>query len=156
MKKLVTYFSCTGFTKKFAEEIANKLNCDIKEIKPSVAYTEEDLDWTVKDSRSTIEMKDLSSRPSILKELDNLDEYDTIYVGYPIWWGKAPTIINTFLEMYDLTGKTIIPFATYHSSGIGESDKYLEPSCKGAIYKEATGFQMNDIKAIDKWLKENK
>lgn len=152
-KTLVVYFSCTGTTKKFAEEIASKINADVFEIVPETLYTEEDLDWTNQTSRSTIEMKDMSSRPKIKNTIDNIDEYDKIVVGYPIWWGKAPTIINTFLESYDLTNKTIIPFGTYHSSGIGESDKYLKPSVSNSTYIEAFGFGMTELGKIDEFIK---
>lgn len=154
MKKIVVYFSCTGYTKKMANTIKDKLNLDIFEIVPKTLYTEEDLNWMNKESRSSIEMSDMNSRPEILNKIDNIDEYDTIFIGYPIWWGKAPTIINTFLESYNLENKTIIPFATYHSSGIGESDKYLKPSCLNSNYVNATGFQMEDYDSLNNWIKK--
>ena len=146
---LVAYFSCTGYTKELAEKINLKVCGDLFEIEPMTPYTEEDLDWTKEDSRSTLEMKDPNNRPPVKNRVENMEQYDTIFVGFPIWWGKAPTIVNTFLESYDLKDKVIIPFGTYHSSGIGESDKYLEPSCKGALYRKAKGFEMNDFDHID-------
>lgn len=148
-KILVAYFSCSGYTKKLAEKLNQKVGGDLFEIEPITPYTDEDLDWTKEDSRSTLEMKDPLNRPPVKNKVENMDQYDLVFVGYPIWWGKAPTIVNTFLESYDLKDKIIIPFATYHSSGIGESDKYLEPSCKGAQYRKAKGFAMDDLDHID-------
>jgi len=134
MKNIVVYFSATGITREVAKEVSNILNCDLLEIKPKVNYTEEDLDWNNPNSRSSLEMKDLSSRPEIIKKLDNLNNYDTIYLGFPIWWGIAPTIVNTFLESYDLSNKTIITFATSGGSNIGESTSKLEVSAKNSKF----------------------
>ena len=131
-RKLVAYFSATGTTTKVAELLADAVGADIFEIQPEIPYTTADLDWHNKNSRSSIEMKDDSSRPAIASKRDNMHEYDTIFVGFPIWWYVAPTIINTFLESYDMTGKTIIPFATSGGSGIGDTNKKLTPSCSGA------------------------
>ena len=111
-KKLVAYFSASGVTKKLAERISKVVGADLYEIQPKDVYTEEDLNWMNENSRSSIEMKNKSFRPKIANKVVNMGEYDTIYVGFPIWWYVAPTIINTFLESYDLKGKTIIPFAT--------------------------------------------
>lgn len=108
-KRLVAYFSASGVTAKVAENLADAIGADIFEIQPEVPYTKADLNWMDKKSRSTIEMSDPTSRPAIAAKRDNMDEYDTIFVGFPIWWYIAPTIINTFLESYDLKGKTIIP-----------------------------------------------
>ncbi len=146
---LVAYFSCSGFTKKLAEVLNQKVNGDLFEIEPITPYTDEDLDWTKEDSRSTLEMKDPANRPPVKNKVENMDQYELIFVGFPIWWGKAPTIVNTFLESYDLKDKIVIPFATYHSSGVGETDKYLEPSCKDAKYRKAVGFEMNDLDHVD-------
>lgn len=110
-RKLVAYFSASGITAKVAETLAEAIGADIYEIEPEVPYTKADLDWTNKQSRSSIEMNNPLSRPSIAGMRDNMSDYDTIFVGFPIWWYVAPTIINTFLESYDLTGKTVIPFA---------------------------------------------
>ena len=134
--KLVAYFSATGTTEKLAERVASVLKADIFEIKPKEPYTRDDLNWNNQNSRSSKEMNNRSFRPEIKEKIANIEDYDTIYVGFPIWWYIAPTIINTFLESYDLTGKTIIPFATSGGSGMGNTNKELKDSCKGAILKE--------------------
>lgn len=131
-RTLVAYFSASGVTAKLAENLAEAISADIFEIEPEVPYTKADLDWTNKQSRSSLEMNDLSSRLAIRESRDNMDDYDTIFVGFPIWWYIAPTIINTFLESYNLSGKTIIPFATSGGSGMGKTNEKLLPSCKGA------------------------
>ena len=145
---LVAYFSCSGYTKQLAEKINKKVCGDLFEIEPITPYTKEDLNWEDENSRSTLEMKDPANRPPVKNKVENIDQYDIIFVGFPIWWGKAPTIVNTFLESYDLKDKEIIPFATYHSSGVGESDKYLKPSCEGAKYFKTVGFVMGDLDHI--------
>ena len=119
-RKLVAYFSASGVTAKVAETLSEAIGADLYEIEPKVPYTKADLDWMDKKSRSSIEMNNPTSRPSIAGKRDNMDDYDTVFVGFPIWWYVAPTIINTFLESYDLTGETIIPFATSGGSGIRE------------------------------------
>lgn len=131
-RKLVAYFSASGVTAKVAETLAEAIGADIYEIAPEVPYTKADLDWMDKKSRSTLEMNDPVSRPSINGKRDNMADYDTVFVGFPIWWYVAPTIINTFLESYDLTGKTIVPFATSGGSGMGKTNEHLAPICKGA------------------------
>ena len=146
-KQLVAYFSATGTTKKAAERLAGAIGADLFEIKPAVPYTQADLNWMDKHSRSSVEMNDLKSRPAIAGMPADLGAYDTVFVGFPIWWYVAPTIINTFLESYDLTGKTIIPFATSGGSGIGKTNERLAPSCKGAklmdgkVFKGSVGHQ---------------
>ncbi len=144
--KLVAYFSASGVTAKVAENLSEAIGADLFEIKPEVPYTKADLNWMDKKSRSTIEMNDLSFRPAIAEKRDNMDEYDTIYVGFPIWWYIAPTIINTFLESYDLAGKTIIPFATSGGSGMGKTNEKLLPSCKGAKLIEGKVLKSNASK----------
>ena len=139
-RKLVAYFSASGVTAKVAETLSEAIGADLYEIEPEVPYTKEDLDWTDKQSRSTIEMNDPASRPAIAGKRDNMDDYDTVFVGFPIWWYVAPHIINTFLESYDLTGKTIIPFATSGGSGMGKSNEKLMPSCTGAKLIEGKVF----------------
>ena len=139
--KLVAYFSASGVTAKVAETLAEAIGADIFEIEPKVPYTEADLNWMDKKARSTIEMSDPASRPEIAVKRDNMKDYDTIFVGFPIWWYVAPTIINTFLESYDLTGKTIIPFATSGGSGMGKTNKKLLPSCKGAKLLDGKVFK---------------
>lgn len=151
-KKLVAYFSASGVTAKLAKRLADAVDADIFEIKPEKPYTTADLDWTNKKSRSSVEMSDKNFRPAVAEKLDNIADYDTIYVGFPIWWYVAPTIINTFLEQYDLTGKTIIPFATSGSSRMGKTNSELAPSCKGAILKEGKRFEENtDEIELKKW-----
>ena len=131
-RKLVAYFSASGVTAKVAERLSEAIGADLYAIEPEVPYTKADLDWMDKKSRSTIEMNNPASRPAIAGKRDNMNDYDTVFVGFPIWWYVAPTIINTFLESYDLTGKTIIPFATSGGSDMGKTNEKLLPSCKGA------------------------
>ena len=118
-KALVAFFSASGVTRNVAEALAEALGADVYEIKPEVPYTQADLDWRDKDSRSSVEMGDKTSRPAIADTDANIGGYDVVFVGFPIWWHIAPGIINTFLESYDFAGKTIVPFATSGSSGIG-------------------------------------
>lgn len=131
-RKLVAYFSASGVTAKVAEKLSEAIGADLYAIEPKVPYTKADLDWMDKKSRSTIEMNNPASRPAITGKRDNMNDYDTVFVGFPIWWYVAPTIINTFLESYDLTDKTIIPFATSGGSDMGKTNEKLLPSCKGA------------------------
>ncbi len=131
-RKLVAYFSASGVTAKVAEKLSEAIGADLYAIEPEIPYTKADLDWMDKKSRSTIEMNNPASRPAIAGKRDNMNDYDTVFVGFPIWWYVAPTIINTFLESYDLTGKTIIPFATSGGSDMGKTNEKLLPSCKGA------------------------
>ncbi len=140
-KKLVAYFSASGVTAKVAETLAEAIGADIFEIEPKVPYTEVDLNWMDKKARSTIEMSDPASRPEIAVKRDNMKDYDTIFVGFPIWWYVAPAIINTFLESYDLTGKTIIPFATSAGAIWARRTSALPPSCKGAKTDGRQGLQ---------------
>ena len=126
MKTLVAYFSCSGETKKVAIGISKLVNGDIYEIEPEIPYTSKDLDWQDKKSRSTIEMENKDSRPKIKNKLDNMDEYSTIYLGFPIWWYVAPRIINTFLESYDLSNKKIVLFCTSGGSSIDNSYNELK------------------------------
>lgn len=127
-KKLVTYFSASGVTAKVAEILADAIGANIYEIKPEVPYSKADLDWTNKTSRSTIEMNDKAFRPAIADKNAHIEDYNTIYVGFPIWWYVAPTIINTFLESYDFSGKKIVLFATSGGSGFGDTVKELKNS----------------------------
>lgn len=120
-KILVAYFSASGVTKNAAEKLAKAANADLFEIKPVRPYTDADLDWMDKKSRSTIEMNDLSSRPEIANKCENMGSYDVVFVGFPIWWYVEPRIIDTFLESYDFSGKRVIPFATSGGSGLGKT-----------------------------------
>jgi flavodoxin len=127
-KRLVAYFSASGVTRKVAEALAEAASADIYEIKPEVPYTQADLNWQDEQSRSSVEMRDKAFRPPMANANANVAAYDVVFVGFPIWWYVAPTIINTFLEAYDLAGKTIVPFATSGSSGIGNTVAELRPS----------------------------
>lgn len=126
MKTLVAYFSASGVTQKVAEQIAKHTQADLFEIKPATPYTHADLDWTNKQSRSSVEMNNPKFRPKIAEKLSNMADYGTVFLGFPIWWYIAPTIINTFLEQYDFSGKTIIPFATSGGSGMGKTVEHLK------------------------------
>lgn len=127
-KTLVAYFSASGITKKAAEALAQAAGADLYEIRPAVPYTSADLDWMNKQSRSSVEMNDKSGRPAIADTNAEIAQYDTIFLGFPIWWYVAPTIINTFLEAYDFTGKKIVLFATSGGSGFGKTVEGLKPS----------------------------
>jgi len=136
-KVLVAYFSASGVTRGVAEKLARAIGADLYEIKPNVPYTRADLNWQDKKSRSSLEMSDKSSRPAIAAGNANIAAYDVVFLGFPIWWYIAPTIVNTFLESNDFSGKTIIPFATSGSSGLGESVQYLKGSTDpSATWKE--------------------
>ena len=158
-RKLVAYFSASGVTAKVAEKLSEAIGADVYAIEPEVPYTKADLDWMDKKSRSTIEMNNPASRPAIAGKRDNMNDYDTVFVGFPIWWYVAPTIINTFLESYDLTGKTIIPFATSGGSDMGKTNEKLLPSCKGAKLLDGKVFKASVSGAdLAKWAEglENK
>jgi len=135
-KKLVAYFSASGTTAKVAKTLAEAAGADIYEIKPQVPYTEADLNWMDKKARSTVEMNDKSSRPAIVTGDLDISDYETILLGFPIWWYIAPTIINTFLEAYDFSGKTIVLFATSGGSGFGQAVALLQPSAPNAAIRE--------------------
>lgn len=132
MNALVAYFSATGTTAKAAKALAKAVGGDLYEIKPAVPYTSADLDWTNKSSRSSLEMKDANSRPALADTNAPVAGHDVIFLGFPVWWYVAPTILNTFLETYDFRGKTIVLFATSGSSGLGKSAAGLRPSAPGA------------------------
>lgn len=158
-RKLVAYFSASGVTAKVAEKLSEAIGADLYAIEPEVPYTKADLDWMDKKSRSTIEMNNPASRPAIAGKRDNMNDYDTVFVGFPIWWYVAPPIINTFLESYDLTGKTIIPFATSGGSDMGKTNEKLLPSCKGAKLLNGKVFKASVSGAdLAKWAEglENK
>lgn len=135
-KKLVAYFSASGTTAKVAKTLAEAAGADLYEIKPQIPYTKADLNWMDKKSRSTVEMNDKSSRPAIVTGDLDVSGYDTILLGFPIWWYIAPTIINTFLEAYDFSGKTIVLFATSGGSGFGQAVASLQPSAPNATIRE--------------------
>ena len=152
-RKLVAYFSASGVTAKVAEKLSDIIGADLFAIEPKVPYTKADLDWMDKNSRSTLEMNDPASRPEIARVRDNMDEYDTVFVGFPIWWYVAPTIINTFLESYDMNGKTIIPFATSGGSGMGKTNEKLSRSCIGAKLVDGKVLKANvSAKELADWV----
>ena len=155
MKKvLVAYFSASGVTKGAAEQLAAVAGADLHEIKPAQPYTDADLDWTDKQSRSTIEMKDKSSRPTIVKDLQNAADYDVIYVGFPIWWYTAPTIINTFMEAYDFKGKTVIPFATSGGSSIKKACEDLKAAYPDVNWKAGKLLNRTSKKELEDWVSQ--
>ena len=150
-KTLVAYFSATGTTMEAATRLAKVIHADLHEIVPEVRYTSDDLNWNNKNSRSSVEMADKSSRPAVASKVENMAQYNTVFVGFPIWWYIAPTIINTFLEQYDMTGKTIVPFFTSGGSGAGETLKYLKPSAPGANWVEPKNFNYMSESDIITW-----
>ena len=133
---LVAYFSASGVTARAAKEAAEAVGADLYEIRPAEPYTEADLNWMDKKSRSTLEMKDPASRPAIGTRAENMEQYDTVLVGFPIWWYVEPRIVDTFLESYDFTGKTLIPFATSGGSGISGAEKSLREHGPKASWKQ--------------------
>ena len=154
MKKLVAYFSASGVTRKVAEMIAEAGSCDLYEITPKVRYTKEDLNWMDKKSRSSVEMSDKKIRPELADGDVDISSYDEIILGFPIWWYVAPTIINTFLEKYDFTGKKIVLFATSGGSGFGNTVKELQPSAPGAVITEGKLLNRMSRQEISNWVKE--
>jgi flavodoxin len=152
-KTLVAYFSATGTTAAAAKKLAEAAGADLYEIKPAVPYTKEDLNWMNKKSRSSVEMNDKSSRPELADKSAAISGYDLILVGFPIWWYVAPTIINTFLESYDFTGKKIVLFATSGGSGFGRAVESLKGSCPGAEIAEGKILnQLPDAAELRKWV----
>ena len=143
---LVSYFSASGKTKSLAKNLAIALNSDIFEIEPVEKYSDADLNWMDKNSRSSVEMKDRKSRPLIKNKID-VSKYDYIFIGFPIWWYREPSIIDTFLEEYDLSGKTIIPFATSGGSNLGDTKDNMQVLAKGA--KVLDGKKFSSYASID-------
>ena len=135
-KKLIAYFSASGTTAAVAKNLARAAEADLYEIRPETPYTSDDLNWQNKNSRSSVEMRDKSSRPALADADAQIEEYDTVFIGFPIWWYVAPTIINSFLEQYDFTGKKIVLFATSGGSGFGKAVAGLQPSAPGATIVE--------------------
>ena len=153
-KKLVAYFSASGVTKSYAERLAKAAGADLFEIKPSVPYTDADLNWQNSNSRSSVEMNNPDSRPEIAEKLSDMSSYDTVFVGFPIWWYVAPTIIDTFLESYDFSGKTIIPFATSGGSGMGKTASILRQVCPAANIKDGKLLNGMSDEKIAQWANE--
>ena len=153
-KTLVAFFSATGNTAKVAEKLAKVVKGDLFEIKPEQVYTDADLNWRNERSRSSIEMNDKTSRPAIANKVADMSQYDTVYIGFPIWWGREPSIIDTFMESYDFAGKKVIPFVTSGSSGIGdtaENLKALAPNAQVDIGKRFTSTVSE--KDLSDWVK---
>ena len=134
-KTLVAYFSASGVTARAAKEIADAVGADLYEIRPAEPYSQADLNWMDKKSRSTIEMNDPACRPAIAGAVEHMEQYDTVFVGFPVWWYVEPRIVDTFLESYDFSGKALIPFATSGGSGIGGAEKSLREHCPRADWK---------------------
>ncbi len=154
-KVLVAYFSTKGVTARKAEAIAEAAGADLYEIKPAVPYSDEDLDYRNSESRSTVEMKDKSFRPELADKDAHAEDYDTIFLGFPIWWYTAPTIINSFLESYDLAGKTIILFATSDGTKFGKSVQDLRKSVpESTVIKEGKMMSNMQTLVIKAWVKE--
>lgn len=153
-KKLVAYFSASGVTESVARNLSQTAGADLYRIQPEVPYTSADLDWMNKKSRSSIEMNDPASRPAIAAEDLDISSYDVVFLGFPVWWYVAPTIINSFLETYNFSGKTVIPFATSGSSGIENCEKKLQqqyPSINWKSGKLLNGHPGQDV--LDSWVK---
>ena len=152
-KNLVVYFSVTGNTKVLAETIAETIGADIVELSPQEPYTSEDISYNNDNCRANREQNDDSARPAIANSIENINDYNTIYLGYPIWWGTMPKIINTFLESYDLSGKTIMPFCTSGGSGIGSSVSAIKSICQGANVKDGLrGSSSTTAEQIKVWV----
>ncbi len=151
-KTLVAFFSASGNTKRVAEKLAAAIDSDLYEIKPAVPYTSADLNWRDRHSRSSVEMNDPSSRPEVTDYHAKIAGYDRIFLGFPIWWYNAPTVVRSFLESYDFTGKTIILFATSGGSGLGKTAKELASSCPGAAIEDGRLLNGNPAEAaLKQW-----
>ena len=153
MKTLVAYFSASGVTRQVATQLAEVANADLYEIVPEQLYTEADLNWRDSLSRSSVEMKDKTSRPAIKKSEINMDDYNVVYVGFPIWWYTCPTIINTFMESYDFAGKTAIPFATSGGSTIDQACQDLKAAYPKANWKEGCLLNNASKEQLEEWVK---
>lgn len=154
MKTLVAFFSASGETQKLDKTLAGAVGGTLYQIRPAVEYTPADLDWHDKYSRSSVEMQDPTCRPALAGRVENINQYDTIFVGFPIWWYEAPRVIQTFLESYDLAGKTVIPFATSGGSDMGNTDSILQRSAPKAGWKLGKRLRATtSAQEITDWLK---
>lgn len=153
-KTLVAYFSASGTTAEVAKEIAQISGADLFEIQPTKPYTTADLDWTNKNSRTTIEMQDETFRPEIADKVGDFDKYDTVFLGFPIWWYVNPHIVNTFLESYDFAGKTVRPFFTSGGSGAGQTDEKLHKSAPKAMWRPAKRLYSGNSERITNWIND--
>lgn len=153
-KTLVAYFSASGVTAKLASTLNAAVNSDLYEIEPRQPYTNADLNWQNSKSRSSIEMNDKTSRPAIETQVSDITKYDTVFVGFPIWWYEAPRIVQTFLESYDFSGKTVVPFATSGGSGIGKTADILKKSCPAANMLPGKVFHSSaTVNELSAWVK---
>lgn len=154
-KVLVAYFSASGVTAKAAAKLAKAAGADLFEIVPEKVYTRADLNWQDKNSRSSVEMNDKNSRPAISSKVENMDQYDVVFVGFPIWWYREPSIIDTFMESYDFAGKTVVPFCTSGGSGLGSTSQNLQALAKGAKVIEGKKLSfMTTEGSLKKWADE--
>lgn len=154
-KTLVAYFSASGVTAKVASNLANAVGADLYEIAPEVPYTKADLNWMNKKSRSSVEMADRSSRPAIAAKVENMEQYDTVFVGFPVWWYREPSIIDTFMESYDFSGKTVVPFATSGGSGLGDSYRNMQELSPDAKVRDGKRFPPSASEAsLKEWAEQ--
>ena len=154
-KALVAYFSASGVTRKLSENLAGAIGADLFEIVPETLYTDDDLNWRDKSSRSSVEMNDRSCRPAIASKVENMAQYDVVFIGFPVWWYREPSIIDTFAESYDFGGKTIVPFATSGTSGIGESGKNIGELARDAHVFDGKRFKANaSAEELKDWASE--
>lgn len=154
-KVLVAYFSASGVTAQVAERLAKGTGADLFEIEPEIPYTDEDLDWQDKGSRSSVEMSDRGCRPAIRSKVGDMSQYHVVFIGFPVWWYREPSIIDTFMEAYDFSGKTVVPFATSGGSPIGDAGKNMQALAPGA--KVAAGKRLTtgtSGKALADWAAE--
>lgn len=156
MKKvLIAYFSASGVTAKAAAKLSKAAGADLFEIVPEQPYTKADLNWQNKNSRSSVEMNDRSSRPAIKSRVENMEQYDVVFVGFPVWWYREPSIIDTFMESYDFSGKTVVPFCTSGGSGLGSTSQNLQALAKGAKVIEGKKLSfMTTEGSLKKWVEE--
>ena len=151
-KILVAYFSATNNTEGVAQKLADGLGADLYEITPQQPYTSADLDYGNSKSRTSVEMNDPSARPAIAGSVENMEQYDVVLIGYPIWWGNAPRIMSTFIESYDFSGKTLAAFCTSASSGFGNSDSALRSAASGATWLKGQRFSAGaEVADVMKW-----
>ncbi len=154
-KVLVAYFSASGVTAQVAERLAKETGADLFEIEPEIPYTDEDLDWQDKGSRSSVEMSDRGCRPAIRSKVGDMNQYQVVFIGFPVWWYREPSIIDTFMEAYDFAGKTVIPFATSGGSPMGEAGKNMQALAPGAKVVDGKRFAANALcKTLSVWASE--
>ena len=154
-KVLVAYFSASGVTAKAAQKLAKAAGADLFEIVPEQVYTRADLNWQNKNSRSSVEMNDRGSRPAIKSKIENMEQYDVVFVGFPVWWYREPSIIDTFMESYDISGKTVVPCCTSGGSGLGSTSSNVQALAKGAKVIEGKRLSaMTTEGSLKKWAEE--